>query len=374
MDAEYAVIGLGTMGSMAAWQLSKRNKSVIGFEQFGRGHDRSAAGGESRLFRTAYMEGPEYVPLLMDSKKLWRELESESNNTLLEMIGGLTIGNPDNPLLKNVLKSTENYNLDHEVISNQSAKSRFPQHKLLDDEIIILDKESGFLRPELSVVSAINRAEELGAEIKTYEKIMNIEHTSDGVIINSDKGQYKVQKVLLSGGSYVGELLPKYNANIDPSKIVMSWFVPKSIEKFNKSKYPIFIRESNGDKFFGTPTFDGSMVKVGLGDPYNGGENPNKLSNYVSVDELSTIRNIVSKYFNDLYSDPVRVSVHMDAYTPDNNAMVGPVADSENIIVMTGFSGHGFKMAPVMGKIASDLMIDGKTSYDISFLSPDRFM
>lgn len=63
MNADVAVIGLGSMGSMTIWQLARRGVSVIGFEQFGIGHDRGAAGGDTRIFRTAYAEGAEYVPI-----------------------------------------------------------------------------------------------------------------------------------------------------------------------------------------------------------------------------------------------------------------------------------------------------------------------
>src|SRR5690625_6959119 len=93
MNKKVAVIGLGTMGSMALWQLVKEGVDVTGFEQFGIGHDRSAVGGESRIFRTAYLEGPEYVPLLCRSYELWRDLEKETNQQLLSLVGNFTIGN-----------------------------------------------------------------------------------------------------------------------------------------------------------------------------------------------------------------------------------------------------------------------------------------
>src|SRR5699024_3087823 len=373
MDAEFAVIGLGAMGSMSIWQLAQRKKSVIGFEQFGVGHDRSATGGESRLFRTAYKEGEKFVPLLLDSRKLWRELESASKNSLLELNGGLSIGFPESNLIKNTMKSIKKYRIDHEILNNKAAKKRFPQHKLLNQEVMILDKESGFLRPELSVVSAVYRAKELGAKIHTYENIRSIKYDNEGVRILSNKKKYTVEKVLISAGPYIEQLLPQYGDSIKVGKIVMSWFATKSINKFNKLKYQIFIRENHNDKFFGTPTFDNSMVKIGLGEIYNKIENPMDLDNHVSIEELSKVKRIVSQYFNYLYSDPVRLSVHMDAYTPDNNPIIGKLLEQSNVVIAGGFSGHGFKMAPIMGKIASDLLIDDKTSYNINFLSPYRF-
>ena len=109
MDAEVGIIGLGTMGSMTAWQLAKNRVTVLGFEKFGIGNDRTAAGGESRLFRTAYMEGPEYVPLLKEAKVLWRDLEQESQNSLLTLNGGLMIGVEDSAEIKVIKESIEEF-------------------------------------------------------------------------------------------------------------------------------------------------------------------------------------------------------------------------------------------------------------------------
>ena len=67
-QADVAIVGLGSMGSMAAWQLAARGAKVLGFEQFAPGHDRSAHGGESRIVRTTYQEGPAYVPLLQEAQ------------------------------------------------------------------------------------------------------------------------------------------------------------------------------------------------------------------------------------------------------------------------------------------------------------------
>src|SRR5690625_978515 len=122
MNKKVAVIGLGTMGSMALWQLAKAGVDVTGFEQFGIGHDRAAVGGESRLFRTAYREGPEYVPLLRRSHALWRELEKDSGNTLLTLNGGLTIAKETSENFKNVLKSIHDFSIDYEAFDNSEAR------------------------------------------------------------------------------------------------------------------------------------------------------------------------------------------------------------------------------------------------------------
>lgn len=75
-----------------------------------------------------------------------------------------------------------------------------------------------------------------------------------------------------------------------------------------------------------------------------------------------------------LYPDPVRASAYMDAYTPDDHAVLGELPGWEHVIVASGFSGHGFKMSPAIGKIISELFIDGKTESNISHLEPGRIL
>lgn len=91
MDADVAVIGVGTMGSAAAWQLASRGAKVLGFERYAPGHDKGAGHGETRIFRTAYGEGTEYVPFLQEAKKLWRQLETETGNNIYEETGRIII-------------------------------------------------------------------------------------------------------------------------------------------------------------------------------------------------------------------------------------------------------------------------------------------
>jgi len=368
------VIGLGTMGSMALWQLAKKGVTVEGFEQFGIGHDRSAVGGESRLFRTAYREGAQYVPLLRNAKELWRELEAESGNQLLNLCGGLTIGKHGSDNMKNVLKSIQEYNIDHEIFSTNEARKLFPQHRLNEDDVVILDKESGFLRPELAVVSAVSQAVKLGASIHKNVKITQIESTINGVVIHANGNKYEFDQVIVSAGSWVKELIPEFQHIIEPKRIIMSWFIPESLPEFKVNHYPTFVRTVDTYDFFGLPTIDQSMVKIAMVGSEEPIGSPDSLDHNITTEEISDIVHIVENYFNHVHPDPVRLSAHMDAYTPDEHAIVGQASELPNILVMTGFSGHGFKMAPVMGKIAADLILDGNTMHNINHFNPARFI
>ncbi|HET7580298.1 MAG TPA: N-methyl-L-tryptophan oxidase [Bacillales bacterium] len=373
MDADVGVIGVGTMGSMAMWQLAKQGISVMGFEQFGTGHDRSAAGGETRIFRTAYLEGPQYVPLLQESYNLWLDLEQETGNDLLTLNGGLMIGDPDEESMKNVIRSIETFDLDHEILSGKEAKDRFPQHHLLPNEMMVLDKQAGFLRPEFAVVSAVHRAEELGAVVHRHSQVEEVNPDTDGVTIYANGKDYRVGKVIITAGPWAGELVPEVKQQLEVRRIVMTWFPSMNLKQFRADQFPIFIRRSNDLNFFGIPTVDGSMVKIALNTTYGKVDNPDYLNRTVELQDLSVVSGAVRDLIPSLLSDPVRVSAYMDAYTSDDHSIVGKVPGYQNTIVLCGFSGHGFKMAPIMGRIAAELTVDGSTHFSIDHLSPERF-
>ncbi|TVT27408.1 N-methyl-L-tryptophan oxidase [Salinicoccus cyprini] len=375
MDADVGVIGLGTMGSMASWQLAKENVSVLGFEQFGIGHDRSAAGGETRLFRTAYKEGLSYIPLLKDAYKMWKELENETGNSLFQETSGLIIGNTQLESMKNVLEGIRQFDLEHEVLTMQEARERFPQHSLAPDEIMIVDKQSGYLRPQHAIFSAVQLAENLGAKILSHTPVENISPVKDGVLIRTKNKEYKVRKVLITAGPWSNQFSQEFDNHLEVRRLVNAWFLPKNQELFNEENFPVFTKEKKSNSYYGFPTVDGKMVKIGIFSTNRERIlNANLLDKNVGIEELTSLKKIIEKELPELCSDPSRVNAYMECYTEDNNPIIGKTSGQKNVFILTGFSGHGFKMAPTMGKIAKELLLNQNSSFSLDIFSPKRFL
>jgi len=371
-DADVGVIGVGTMGSMACWQLASRGASVIGFEQFAPGHDRSGAGGESRLFRTAYLEGPEYVPLLLASQRLWRDLESRTGHTLLTLNGGLMIGDPNGELLSSVRNSINAHDLPHEELDFAEATARFPQHRLNHGEGMILDRQSGFLRPELAVTMAAARAEELGARVVRHQQVRAVEPDDDGVTVRLADRTWRVRKVVLTAGAWSPGLLRDAVPPLAVQRLVMTWFAARNPADFAVDRFPIFIRHSDGFDISGWPTLDGASVKVAVNYGYDEVADPDKLDRTVDHSLLRVIRTAVADQLPGLFPDPVRVGAYMDGYTSDHHAAVGAVPGLPHAYVATGFSGHGFKMSPAIGAAIADIVLHGRTDLPVTQMDPAR--
>jgi sarcosine oxidase len=371
-DADVGVVGVGTMGSMACWQLAERGVSVVGFEQFAPGHDRSGAGGESRLFRTAYLEGTQYVPLLLAAQRLWRRLEAATSRDLLTLNGGLMIGDPAGELLTSVRASIAAHDLPHQELNFDEANARYPQHRLHEGEAMILDDQSGFLRPELAVTLAGARAESLGARIVRHQPVIAVEPDEDGVTIHTGRRSWRVHKLVLAAGAWSRRLLPQAVPPLAVQRLVMTWFPALDPRDFAVDRFPTFIRHTDGFDISGWPTLDGASVKVAVNYGYDPVTDPDRLDRTVDDGLLSVIRAAVADQLPGLFPEPVRVGAYMDAYTADHHAVLGRAPGIPHTFVATGFSGHGFKMSPSIGAAIADLVIDGRTDLPVDHLRPDR--
>jgi sarcosine oxidase len=130
---DVVVLGVGGMGSAAAYHLARRGLSVAAVEQFTPGHDRGSSHGLSRIIRLAYFEHPSYVPLLRRAFELWRELESESGERLLHVTGGMDIGRPGSRVFEGSRESCTAHDLPHEILAAAEVNARFPGYNLPED-------------------------------------------------------------------------------------------------------------------------------------------------------------------------------------------------------------------------------------------------
>src|SRR5262245_2956545 len=163
---DVTIIGLGVMGSAAAWQLARRGLRVLGLEQFSPAHDRGSSHGRTRVIRQAYFEHPDYVPLVLRAYELWRELEAETKRTLMVRTGMLMIGPPDGPVLRGSLESARRHAIPHRLLSRDELARAHPFFRFRPQDQALWEDEAGVLFAEECVLAFQDRARELGAELR----------------------------------------------------------------------------------------------------------------------------------------------------------------------------------------------------------------
>lgn len=369
-----AVVGAGIIGTMTAWQLAARGFDVTVFDQWNTPHDRGASAGESRIFRTIYKEGSAYVPILQKSKDKWDELQRNQNRNFLEMCGGLTIGRADQADVAAVLECAEEFSLEHRVLDTKEMSREYPQFRLDDDEVGVLDPVSGVFRPELAVLAARDESRRLGVQYRTYTRVLNVRPFSSRVMIDTAEGAQPFDSVVIATGPWANELSGLGRHIIEPQRLVAGWFPAHDVPRHEPANMPISIRRHPEGGFSCFPVLDRAAVKVLPHHlPWGPLSRPEEVPRFVEADLVRATECAVERLLPGLDPTAVRVSTWTEGFTRDGAPVVGPSTGDKRIVLAVGMSGQGFKFSPVIGSIAADFVESGSSRDAIGLMNPNRF-
>ncbi|BCW38302.1 hypothetical protein StoSoilA2_43580 [Arthrobacter sp. StoSoilA2] len=374
MDGKLAVIGLGSIGSMALWQASRLSDSVAGFETHTPAHGRSAVGGDTRLFRMIYRGSPALYPILERSRDLWAELEAETGQDILTRCGGLSIGTTDGPYLRSVLETTRINGAAHRILNREEMAERYPQHNLRADDSAVFDPNAGVLRTDRAVTAAIAAAQANGATVLANTPVTSIRETNDGVVVTSGDTSWTFENVIVASGGWSRRLMPDdLKAHTETRRVFLSWFVARDAAQFTPEKFPTFSRMYEDRSMYGAPAVDGVTVKATLDGRGTVTTDPDAFPRELSTAEIADTLETVTEFLPGLVPSIVRSDAFPDLYSEDRNPLVGWLGGSSRIYCATGFSGGGFKNATGFGHIAAYEAL-GKQSLDgLEFVRPERF-
>lgn len=373
--ADVVVIGLGAMGSMAAWQAAALGASVIGIEQFTVGHARGSSHGGSRIYRQILFEGKEYVPLARRSLDLIKALERDSGEALFTPSGGLVIGPEDGPLIQDALASATAGEVAYEWLEADDLRRRYPQHAVFDDDVAVYEPGAGALRPEACVTAAVAAARRAGAHIRTGVPVSALRMEDRHVEVAVGEERFVADKVVLASGAWTLDLLPEVSLPLRTQRSCLSWFTPRGDRTaYGPERFPTFVRESRGLHGWGIPDVDGQGVKVGVsGTSKRWLDRPEDNWHDPSPEDLAPVEDFCRMAFPGLDPHTAKATACMNSKSPDGDFVIGPVGTGGRVVFAGGFSGHGFKHSAAVGLACAQLALDGASEFDLAAFSPSRF-
>jgi sarcosine oxidase len=374
MTYDVAVAGLGGIGSAIAAHCAARGASVIGLEQFGPAHDRGSSHGKSRMIRKAYFEDAAYVPLVVRSYELWRALEHETGEKLLRITGVLSAGEEKSEIISGTKRAAAQHDLALKEWSREQIRERYPSLQLLPNEVALFEPDGGVLDPEGAVRAHLKVAKAAGANLRFETTMQGWEANGDGIQLRlMDGTQLSAKTLILSLGPWFKETLEALGVLLRVQRNVQAWFSPGS-NHYDADRFPAFLLNRAGlpAPLYGFPDFgDGLKVAFhGLGQLTTADEVDREVD---IARDVTPIVQALEAWMPGGSTTFREAKPCMYSLTPDGNFVIDRHPDHANVILCGGFSGHGFKFAPVIGEIGADLALEGGSRHRIDFLSLERF-
>jgi sarcosine oxidase len=374
------VLGLGGMGSAAAFHLAARGRRVLGLERYTSPHDRGSSHGATRVIRQAYFEHPSYVPLLLRAYELWRELERRTQQPLLLLPGGLMLGRADSAVVAGSLRSAREHRLAHELLDAQTLRARFPQFHVHDDTVALFEPTAGLVWCERSVAAHLDAAAACGATLQFEQPALRWRaHASgEGVEVTTSRGTCLADRLILTPGPWAPQVLEELGLPLEVTRQVLVWFQPpRGVTPFAPDRFPVYICErAPGEEVYGFPAVDGPRGGVKAAffqQPHKQVVTPETVERAVRAADVSDLRAPLDALLPGLAGEVVQAKVCLYTSTPDSHFIICPHPQHPQVSVACGFSGHGFKFCSVVGEILADLATHGSSSHDLTLFSPRRF-
>ena len=374
---EVIVAGVGAMGAACCRELAARGKRVLGLDAYDIPNDRSSHHGRTRMIRTAYFEHPDYVALLHHAWEGWRKLQADTGAKLLHPTGGLYLGPEGGELVGGSLRAAEEHHLSYELLGPGELRRRYPMFRLPAEWVGFLEEQAGFLLAEESIAALAADASRHGAELHAGEAVLSWSASAGGVTIDTEQACYQAERLVLTAGAWSGRLLGELGHPMTTTRQTLFWFDPVEPAQLALGALPAWALEpGTGEEpglLYGFPAMDatGPGFKSAwhrLGEHVD----PDSVDRTIAPDEHAVVHDALARYLPAAAGALLRGAVCLYTRSRDGHFLIDRHPEHEQVVFGAGFSGHGFKFAPVVGAILADLLLDGRSALPADFLSLAR--
>ncbi|HKU63056.1 MAG TPA: N-methyl-L-tryptophan oxidase [Gemmatimonadales bacterium] len=371
------VVGLGAMGSAAAYQLARRGASVIGLDRYAPPHTFGSTHGETRVTRQAIGEGEEYSPFALRSHEIWREVEQATGTDLLTLTGGLIISSSSAgaemhvaDFLGTTIAAAQRYGIPHEVLDAAEIRRRFPPFRVKDEETGYFEPGAGFVRPERCVAAQLLLAQRHGATLRLGEEVLEVRPDGGGAVVRTASETLRADQVVLTAGPWLPKLAPELGRYFPVTRQVLYWFAPSGpVEPFLPERFPVFIWEPVGlpEALYGFPAIDGVAggVKVASA-AYGERVDPDQVRRVVTDEEITAMYRLVERCFSGISPRCVRSATCLYTVTADAGFVIDRHPEHPQIVLVSPCSGHGFKHSAAIGEAVAEWITEGRSRIDLA--------
>ena len=365
-----AVIGAGAFGGWTALHLIERGARVTLVDAWGPGNSRSSSGGETRIMRGTYGPDQPYTELAARSLKLWQKYERRWRRTLLHRTGVLwMVSDSDETFERGSIEMLKQARIKFEELSAAKMKNRWPQINFAGVRWGILERECGYLEARASCQAVVEafiaqggeyrQAEVLPEGLETFPlRALQLSDKSFSGKQSFDTSKLKADIYIFACGPWLGKLFPQTIGDLirATKQDVFFFGTPAGDPRFTDTHLPVWA--DHGDRFiYSIPGNDHRGFKV-ADDTRGPVFDPTSGERIISGETLRIVRDYIAFRFPALKNAPLIESrVCQYEQTPDGNFIVDRHPRMENVWLLGGGSGHGFKHGPGLGEMMAELIL-----------------
>ena len=369
---DFAVIGLGAIGSATAAELVRRGHSVVGFDRYTPPHTMGSAHSDTRMIREAWYQGSPYMPLVRDACRRWVGLERSSGRTLLRTAGALMMGPEDGRnFAGSPLRSVIDSDTDCVLLSVEEVVERFPWLRPDPGTVTIYEPRVAVLSLESCLEAALEAAS--GADLRFEEPVIGWSASASGVRIRTEQGAYRARRLAVAAGAWTPQLLPELSLPLEVERTVQYWFEPAAEHARALAEGPAWVweLEREGTWYGFPPTARG--LKAGMHFQAGRSTDVERVDREVGTAETRELRGLFARYAPGTAGNLAHASVCLYTNTPDEDFILDRHPEYSDVALFAGGSGHAFKFLPVLGASLADLLTDKEPCHELSDFSIDRF-
>jgi sarcosine oxidase len=371
-EYEYVVLGLGGLGSAAAYWLSRRaGADVLGLEQFEVGHVRGESQDHSRIIRLSY-HTPTYVRLAQRAYASWSALERDAAEQVVLETGGLDLAPRASAIpLDTYIDSMRVCDVDFEHIDAPEIMRRWPQFQLTDDIHGVYQQQSGIAMAARANAAHQRMARAHGATLLDRTPVDAIRPTGGEVELDAGGHTFSCRRLVIAAGPWSNRALAHFGVELplEVTQEQVTYFKSPHLGEFEPGRFPIWIWMDD-PCYYGFPVFGEPATKAAQD---AGGRPVTADTRTFEPDPANQqgVEAFLAKHLPKALGPVLYTKTCLYTLTPDRDFVLDRVPGQDDVFVAIG-AGHAFKFAGVIGQTLSELAIDGCTEADISPFTIER--
>jgi len=357
-DLDLIVVGLGALGSGAAYWLARKGVDVLGLEQFELGHPNGASQDHSRIIRLSYHR-PEYVRLARWAYEAWAEVEAESGATIVTRTGGLDVAPRDAAIpLSDYTDSMTAEGVPFEHLDAGEIMRRWPQWHLGDEHHGLFQADAGLADPNRGNAAHWRLAREHGATLRDRAPVTSLRDIGGEIEVTAGGETYRAGRVILAADAWTNDLLAHLGRRLPLTitKEQVTYFACPDPAAFAPDRFPVWIWMDE-PCFYGFPTYGEAGPKAAQD---VGGRETTPAERTFDVDEdaYARVLGFMERHLPGAVGPAIYTKTCLYTMPPDRDFVLDRLPDHPNVLVALG-AAHGFKYASLFGRILAELIVDG---------------